>query len=238
MTVAGRGARAASQTAMVHGLPSNVSFGFIGARAIVLDIASDRYFLLSGQEAAAIAELARGGVPPRDVIRRIEDRGMLSVGSGGPVAPVSAPALEESALEGDGTVEPIGLMEVAMVRLRASAALRVAGLEATIDRWRGLRDHSELSRAAATTAGRARGGASAGLAKGFAASRLFVPARRACVPDSLALASCLWHRGASADVYFGVRLDPFAAHCWVQAGPVLLSDPLDVVREFTPVFRL
>lgn len=125
-----------------------------------------------------------------------------------------------------------------MARLRASAALRFSGIAVTVDRWRGLRDHSQLSRAAAATTELARSSASAGLARGFAASRPFVPARRACVPDSLALASCLWRRGASADVFFGVRLDPFAAHCWVQAGSILLSDPLDIVSEFTPVFRL
>lgn len=223
---------------MAHGLPSNISFGFIGERVIILDIASDRYYLLSGDEASAIAQLASGGVPPPNVIRRIADRGMLSVESGGPVAPVSAPFIEASALEGDDTLEPIGVIEVAVARLRASAALRVAGIAFTIDRWRRLRDRSHPFRVAAPTAKPARGASSAQLAKGFAEARLFVPARRACVPDSLALASCLWRRGAAADVFFGVRLDPFAAHCWVQAGSVLLSDPLDIVREFSPVFRL
>jgi hypothetical protein len=58
------------------------------------------------------------------------------------------------------------------------------------------------------------------------------------VPDSLALIACLWRRGLPADLYFGVRIAPFAAHCWVQSGDCLLSDPFDIVREFTPVFRL
>ncbi len=223
---------------MAHSLPPNISFGFIGTRAIVLDIASDRYFLLSGREAAAISELASGGAPPGDVIQLLEDRGLLSAGSGAPVAPVRAPFLEASALECDSKAGPIGMVEVASARLRASAALRFAGIGLTIDRWRRRRDRTRANQTTGTDARLANGGSSAYLARGFAETRLFVPARRACVPDSLALASCLWRRGARADVFFGVRLDPFAAHCWVQDGPILLSDPLDIVREFCPVFRL
>jgi len=29
---------------------------------------------------------------------------------------------------------------------------------------------------------------------------------------------------------------PFAAHCWVQAGDQVLTDPLDVVLHYQPIF--
>jgi hypothetical protein len=75
-------------------------------------------------------------------------------------------------------------------------------------------------------------------ARAFALRRADVPIQRSCVPDSLALMRLLWRKGLDADLYFGVRLDPFAAHCWVQAEDYLLSDPLANVLSFSPVFRL
>lgn len=76
------------------------------------------------------------------------------------------------------------------------------------------------------------------IARGYDKARVLVPAKRLCVPDSLALAQALWRRRIAADVYFGVRLHPFAAHAWVQLDNLLLSDPLNIVADYTPVFRL
>lgn len=50
--------------------------------------------------------------------------------------------------------------------------------------------------------------------------------------------TCLGRRRLDAELYFGVRLDPFAAHCWVQSDDLLLTDPAASVAEFSPVFRL
>ena len=130
----------------------------------------------------------------------------------------------------------IDAWEVGRRRFEASLWLRFGGLSPTVERWRQLRARS------VRRLGHARLAASAGdvsdLARGYADARLYVPARRRCVPDSLAMIYSLWRRGHDAELYFGVRLEPFAAHCWVQSGDLLLSDPLDIVREFTPVFRL
>jgi hypothetical protein len=76
------------------------------------------------------------------------------------------------------------------------------------------------------------------MARGYAAARVQLPWRRLCVPDSLALARYLWKRDIDCEVIFGVRLDPFAAHAWVQSGDLLLSDNINVVADYTPVFRL
>jgi hypothetical protein len=36
----------------------------------------------------------------------------------------------------------------------------------------------------------------------------------------------------------GVRDTPFAAHAWVAVDDLVLSDPLDVVRELSPIVCL
>jgi hypothetical protein len=69
----------------------------------------------------------------------------------------------------------------------------------------------------------------------FLSARRLLPFAPLCLPDSLTLMQFLaWHR-TEGTLVFGVKLDPFAAHCWVQAGDVVLNDRLDRVQRFAPV---
>jgi hypothetical protein len=69
----------------------------------------------------------------------------------------------------------------------------------------------------------------------FAAARAAVPIAPNCLLDSLALLQWLGPARAAASLIFAVKLDPFAAHCWVQSGATLLNDRLDDVARFEPV---
>jgi hypothetical protein len=60
-------------------------------------------------------------------------------------------------------------------------------------------------------------------------------AKNHCLLDSLALLEYLAQFGQFPQWIFGVRSAPFAAHCWAQIGPVVLSDHVDHVGEFTPI---
>ena len=220
---------------MHYHLPDHISFGLIGERAVVLDAVADRYYLLAGHETRLFGSLDS---VPENAMRadRLTSRGLLARGAGREIAAVVACERTGSALESPGGLAGIGAWEVGRTRLEASLSLRLRGLAPTIERWRRLRARWLES----AERGRPIGVAHdiGDLARGFAKARLYVPARRRCVPDSLALMCSLWRSGHDADLYFGVRLAPFAAHCWVQRDDLLLSDPLDIVREFTPVFRL
>ena len=59
-----------------------------------------------------------------------------------------------------------------------------------------------------------------------------------CLFDSLALKLFLARYGVFPDWIFGVRLNPFGAHCWLQHGDTLVNDSLDTVRQFTPLMRV
>jgi hypothetical protein len=59
--------------------------------------------------------------------------------------------------------------------------------------------------------------------------------KNACLRHSLALMYFLAGAGVCAEWIFGVRANPFAAHCWVQAGPLLLNDSVDHVRNYSPI---
>jgi Transglutaminase-like superfamily len=59
-----------------------------------------------------------------------------------------------------------------------------------------------------------------------------------CLFDSLALKLFLATYGVFPDWIFGVRLNPFAAHCWLQLGDTVVNDSLDSVRWFTPIMAV
>jgi hypothetical protein len=65
---------------------------------------------------------------------------------------------------------------------------------------------------------------------------LFYTLRGACLLDSLTLMHFLSAEGIhSPDWVFGVKTEPFDAHCWVQQGEVVLNDVPDRVRQYSAI---
>jgi hypothetical protein len=64
---------------------------------------------------------------------------------------------------------------------------------------------------------------------------LFYTAREACLLDSLTLVNFLAGYRVFPQWVFGVKTDPFYAHCWVQHGDFALNDTPDYVRGFSPI---
>lgn len=63
----------------------------------------------------------------------------------------------------------------------------------------------------------------------------WTPAQGVCLYRAFMLRQFLRRSGADADWVFGVSTWPFSAHCWLQAGDVLLDDDVDRVRSYTPI---
>ena len=59
-----------------------------------------------------------------------------------------------------------------------------------------------------------------------------------CLRDSLTFVEFLALFGLYPDWIFGVRMNPFVAHCWVQQGNLVLNDSVDYVHEFTPIMAV
>jgi hypothetical protein len=68
--------------------------------------------------------------------------------------------------------------------------------------------------------------------------RLFYSRSYVCLFDSLALIHFLARFEVYPDWVFGVRADPFEAHCWVQAGSVVLNDTVERVSALTPIMSV
>jgi hypothetical protein len=64
---------------------------------------------------------------------------------------------------------------------------------------------------------------------------LFYTARDACLLDSLTLTHFLARYGVFATWVFGVKTDPFYAHCWVQQDGYVFNDSPDFIKGFSPI---
>lgn len=69
----------------------------------------------------------------------------------------------------------------------------------------------------------------------FNSARRYVPIETSCLLDSLSLLSFLSRRRLWANIVFGVALNPFSAHCWVQADDVALNETVSDANVYTPI---
>jgi hypothetical protein len=77
------------------------------------------------------------------------------------------------------------------------------------------------------------------LVAGFTRMRTFAfTASNECLFDSLALSEFLSLYGLFPHWLFGVTANPFAAHCWLQQGGIVVNDSPEHVGRFTPIMSI
>jgi hypothetical protein len=69
----------------------------------------------------------------------------------------------------------------------------------------------------------------------YVAARPWFPAKPICRLDAIALCLHLRRGGHPAALVFGVKLERFRAHCWVQCGDRVLNESQDIVARLTPL---
>lgn len=216
---------------MSYGLCDDIYGCVIGDQAACLDLQSDRYFLIPRDTFnAMIAE------PPladdlsrRAVLQRLVEKGIVREGPG--------PALAEQlitrkAAECDPSKPPfsstllaeaIGYQIAAALKLKLSSLLKVVNsLKARKAKTTSLisdRTEDELLR----------------VASAFRASGKFFMSDGRCLRRSIALADCLIRRQLPFELVFGVALQPFAAHCWVQYEDTILNDRAEEIDGYQPI---
>ena len=203
-----------------------------GGRIIFLDLEADRYFCLSRSAGHAFLELAEaeGQVAAAAPLQSLIARGLLIESVGAifsrpprPPAPVSDLLDQHSPR--------------ASFRDRA-AAFADEARAAWLLRRHPLRDVVRMARRRAL--GAVPSGCDATLrriAASFAAS-VFLPAADRCLVRAFALHAACARRSIRTTILFGVRADPFAAHCWVQHEDQVLIGDYEQARLFTPVLAL
>jgi hypothetical protein len=76
------------------------------------------------------------------------------------------------------------------------------------------------------------------LVEAFDFLRPWYPRPYLCMFDSLALLNFLAWYGLFPEWVFGVTAEPFEAHCWVQAGTIVLNDTVERAGALIPILQV
>jgi hypothetical protein len=203
---------------------------------VFLDIGSDRYFHLPyPMEQALVAYLDGVGCPDVDISTLVErtilvEQAGTAIDRHPSIQPVVRSAVEASLPPRNLRVSE--LMEVFAIVLITRMKLKISTLKSILDclaadrniRTARTKPLVELSQHRLAYA-----------AAAFRRARLYVPIEMRCLLDSIAMARFLTRRRIHAHVVFGIALDPFSAHCWVQANDLVLNDTVGNVTSHTPI---
>lgn len=214
---------------MGYQLSPDLSFCMLGGDPYFLDLRRDRYFRLERKKRAAFVALTgNADLPRREAAPLIERRILRWTDGAGGISPTVTDVPERSLIEetvGDRQNVNFNAPEIAFLLSRAWFERKFVPLADIVAR---RRDRAARTRSGDTDALRRSAGR-------FAAARRMIPIASSCLPDSLALIDFLAKRGHPARLVFGVRREPFAAHCWVQTESCLLNETVDIASGFTPI---
>ena len=210
-------------------LRPGVTFAIIGARAIFLDLENDRYCALPAQVIDDLVRLQgeRGKAETHSPAAiSLRQTGLFEISDR---RPALLPVKRDRLACGVGpSTRPdrLGVIDV----------VRVAALLFFARRAVGRRRLAELVTSPRVRASRRfnRGNPVSAefLAHRYRSARRLLPIAPQCLPDSLALRALLARHGQSCSLVFGVRMDPFTAHCWLESDGVVLNDAPDRIDAF------
>lgn len=205
-----------------------ISFGILDGHAVFMDERSDSYFMLDGpDEEHFLSSVADGRSLLAD--NRLYDA--LAVdGALAEIVHAECPDPERSVVEEARRGQGAALAEI----------IRIARL---VHNTRALLARTPIERILADVVACDRNDEEddgslerlMGDARRFMNARRLVPIKANCLLDSLALLRWLGPAKRFTMLVFGAKLDPFAAHCWLQADDLLLNDRLETVTRFRPV---
>jgi len=214
-------------------LASGVHVADFGDRAVLLNVGANQYHMVKARHARTLVNIASGrSGGDENAERALLRAGLITCADGRcPVVPQCSPPIG-SALEHDRAAGSIlAMRHVAIATLEAVARLKWTRFCAVVA-W------TEAMKSRHPVASGQSDEEIIGRAQAFDRLRMRIPLRRICLRDSLALFALLTRDGLATFLVFGVRLDPFEAHCWVQTGATVLSDRFDNVRQMHPILTI
>lgn len=212
-------------------LRPGLSWCLCAGQAVFLDLTSNRYFCLPELPDGLFRRWAAGEILAPDELAPLFDSGLLEAGDGGRKAATTHPtATQDYALDGAGDGSANDVMAAVTGQLRARCWLKLrpmAGIAARLaSEWPAALDRTQDE-------ARQRRVASA-----FVTSAMLLRADDQCLPRAIAARRLCQRHGQEAALVFGVRLEPFAAHSWVQCGDAVIVGELENVRLYTPILVL
>ncbi len=208
-------------------LASGVGFCQLDGELVFLDLRRDKYIALRGDDRSTFERLQEGAPNGSDDMTRLASTGLIAPREGATVLLPSVtrvPAADLTATRAG--FSPVMACAAAAALFRAGRAIRpekIAGAIETSYRAKRCADMSSSEAALAS------------VATLYAACRWAIPVEPRCLIDALALDDILTRRGLAATLVFGVRLRPFAAHCWLQTPSAILTGTAAEAGNFTPI---
>ena len=201
-----------------------------------LDVAADRYFCLSRSINHAFLRMARGDGRDKEraVLTSLVERGLLvECDADGP--PLGNPPEQRASCDFfDEALSPPGPMALFRALAREIAAarqLRTTSFQQILERIRSDKCGNSLEARRILPA-------VAAIVAGANAVSLVTRATDRCLVRALAIREACSRNGIATRLVFGVRMHPFAAHCWVELGDCVLVGEFEQVRLYTPILAL
>lgn len=207
---------------------SALTFGLVQGRPVFMDEREDSYFLLEADQEQEFLELLTqsDGIPQLSAglcrSLGLPDRSLVP----GPAECQRAAQSLHDRNPADRSPRLMDVLKLWRILLGVRKALRTRALQAILADLGTSAGSDDKARTSEIVIERAMR---------FGAARSAVPITPNCLLDSLALLHWLGPARAATSLVFAVKLDPFAAHCWVQSGATLLNDRLDDIGRFEPV---
>ncbi len=214
---------------MAYAIGQDLAVCFVLDQAIALDLNQGRYKGLGPRRASALRTALQSGEPDAlDCI--LGEAGLVATGQS-----LVAEFLEWTPPRRSAHEDPRSsrgslwvALEVAWDVVRIRKALKREPIRRIISRRRAQR--RDMPAAQGASQDRAER-----LAQQFLAVRKLTPIEPVCLLDSLALAAFLARRGVDADLVFGVDVNPFEAHAWIQCGDCVLNETVHRAAMLTPI---
>lgn len=193
---------------------------------IVLNLAEDRYDgLLNAGDALRMDESGSLRIADADVVAELIAGGIATETP--PLARNPLPVTPRRELQTDISASNRDVWRAAIILFTATLRFRGRSLLSLVTFRHRLRDPEAISEA--------RLGQLVGAAR---TARPWIPFEGECLQRSFVLRAHLAAQGVATDWVFGVATWPFAAHCWLQIGDLVVGDRLSRVSRFTPIMRV
>lgn len=212
-----------------------------GDAFVFLDLKQDNYMLVAGPAADALRSLAEAGHESSspstdDPLRELEQGGLLTKDrtQGRPFSITQIEHALEPLLDLETAQPSIRLLDawnfllactIATIRLRRHRLEDTVSSVAKRKASQGAQDALQLERARHLTAV-------------FNRLRNLFPTKYLCLFDSLALIEFLARYRLYPTWVFGVRLEPWAAHCWIQQGRFAFNEGVEEAASYTPIMAI
>lgn len=193
---------------------------------IVLNLTEDRYDgILGAGDAIALDESGAIKVVNADIASELIAAGIATAAL--PLSRNVPPVRPRRELQADASPPGRDVFRAAITQLTATLRFRGRSLLSLVSFRHLLRAPAVIDEA--------RLGQLVGAAR---VARPWIPFEGECLQRSFLLRAHLAAQGVATDWVFGVATWPFAAHCWLQIGDLVVGDRLSRVSRFTPIMRV